>query len=656
MTFKKQILLIIVICLTAILFANSNPVLVEVGDTVITRDDLLNKIGTLSTMSTARFMTVEGQKQILEMMITEQLFYLKAVELGYDKLEEVLDAVVFHSIPVANMMYVEDVIAREYTFDPAAIEVFYNENLHFYTIPARVIIQHLQVEEDDVEAVLRDIANGVEFEEIIQNRSTNNSTKTNSGIVGNIRLTGFITGIGQDPILETHISEVTVDVEQIYGPFTTETGVHFFRKLEHIEAYIRPLEELRTEIEGIVRGRGESETYNQHIRSLYTKYDVVFDSSILETVPIFDLELSRRDDILVQSSRPNIQMTFAEALYILQSTTRREIIESIGNPSVQADLIREELDKKVLTEAALDAKIYETRKDMYEFEEVRLRVILSYFNNEEINKKIIITPEELLEFYENNKDMYTVPAYRNIREFVASDEKSAKTHHTAISRMLRRRQHDRIVEYINKESLKGGNGGFLEYIYNNNLIPSLGVDVVYNQKVFATKVGQLSDIFRNVDDEIVFFYVVSEAPARVRVLSEVENSLMNIIHRRRATVLFDELKEELAEYYTVTTHFDRLVPEMTPEELFSHAELLQRMGQVNDTFFLFDAIVNDFPDSEYAYRALFMKGFVASESEETINIAISAFEDLLEMFPDGEMNESAEFLLDMLKNGEIFEW
>ena len=655
MKIKNILILFFLITLTISIYAQNNVILVEIGDTVISTEDLLNKIDNLPAMNTARFRSIEGQKQILDMMITEQLFFLRAKELGYDQLEEVKNAIQYQSQPLATQIYVQELIAREYVFDPASVEAFYKENIHFYTVPARATIQHLQTTPESLEEVLNDIFAGDDFAAIIEKHSTNTTTKRNNGIITNIRLVGHIAGIGQDSELDLHITEAEVDQLHIYGPFETVTGIHFFRKLSWDDAIVRPFEELQNELEGIVRGQAEHRVYANHIQSLHEKYNVKFNEEALEFLNLHQIAVEQRDILIVESSHPDIRINLMEAANIIRYNSQREMMESLNNPVIQERLIREEMDKRTLTVAATDANIYETNKDSYAFQEVALRVILTYFNSKEIQEKIEVTDDELHEFYANNTDMYMVPAHRSIRQFVSNDDRSARNHHRDIARMLRRNQHDRIADYITTHSLAGINGGLLEFIYRNNIIPTVGVDENYNAKVFELKVGQLSDIFNNINDEIVFFYVVSETPTRVRPLSEVESSLRSIIHRRKATAALEEMKNELLEEYTVITHLDRIVTQITAEELFHAAEVAQRMGQTNECLLIFDAIIADFSGTEHAYRALFMKGFVASENQNTINQAIQAFQELIDNYPDGEMNDSAEVLLDMLKSGETID-
>ena len=657
--FKQFSLVLIALCFAGSLISQALPavtalgdtILVEIGSTYITNRDLVQKINTLPTMQVARFKTLDGQRQILEMMITEAVFYQKALELGIDQLPEVQNAIFISSQPVANDIYFENLLSRERAFDPRTVERFYYENIDLYTVPPRVMIQHLQTTQDGLEAVLEAFSNDEDFSEIIENHSTNQITAAQRGIIRNIRLNGFIAGIGQDPELDVHIAEAAVDLDRVYGPFETDTGIHFFRKLDLEPAIIRPFSEIASDLEVRLRGQWEHEIYSDHIAYLFDRYNVVFMTDLLEGINALFVPEEMKSTYIVQSSHPEVRMTLGDVERVLRNPAHREMSIDLTNTNIQQMLIRTDIDRRLLNAASMEANIFELYANRYEMQEVRMRVILSYYHNTEIVNKVEVSRDELLEYYENNTERYTVPANRSIRQFVSADERTARRHRNAISKMLnnRRDQTDKIVEYITNESLMGHNGGLLNYIYQNNIVPTVGVDEVYNRMIFEARIGRLSEIFRNVNDEVVFFYVTEEIPARVRPLSDVENSLMGILHRQKVNELFEQKQEELLNEFNVVTHFDRISHILTAEQLFNQAELTQRMGQIQETIHYFEQIASDYAGTEYAYRALFMKGFMATEHFEDKEIAIQAFRELLEKFPEGELNESARFMLDELE-------
>ena len=659
--FSKIVLLTFVILISAntAIFAQrkttqSKPavkdtILVEIKDANITTQDLRDKINSLPSMYRHRYKSVDGQKQILDMMITEQVFYKKALELGYDQNEDVKKAIHDGIKPIANQIYFEELVKKEVKFNPKDAEDHYNKNRASYSIAPKVTIQHLQIDEEDLTKVKSELNNNADFTEIIKTYSKNSHSAGQNGMIQNIRLNGFITGIGQDSQLDKHISDASIDQHLVHGPFITSTGIHFFKKLNYEPTIIRPFSEVKDEIETRLKAQKENQFYTEHIDKLQAKYKVKFHNELLNQYNVLSILPEQRDVVIAEGNHPEIKLTLGDIGQILRNAAANERMD-INNQSIRDNVIKREIESKVLYAAAQDTKIPEKFKNRTEIQQVYLGNVLNSWYRGEIMGKTEVTRDEILEYYAENTDKYTIPGSKNIRQFVAKDEKAAKKHHKAIARMLNRNQEDRIITLVRKESLNSDADGMLSNIYNNKIIPGLGIDETYNNKVFETKTGQLSDIFRNKDNQVVFFYVVEEIEEKVRPLAEVENSLQSIIQRRKANELFEQTKEILLVEYNVVKHLDRIVSAITPEELFTLAEQAQKKFSFGEAIFYFDQIISDYENSDHAYKAMFMKAFVTAEDLKDKAKAIDVFEELLSKYPNGDLNESAEFMLEALKS------
>jgi TolA-binding protein len=52
------------------------------------------------------------------------------------------------------------------------------------------------------------------------------------------------------------------------------------------------------------------------------------------------------------------------------------------------------------------------------------------------------------------------------------------------------------------------------------------------------------------------------------------------------------------------------------------------------------------------YKAMFMKGFLFAEELKDTEKAIALFEEFLTLYPEGDLSESAQYMLSSLKNKE----
>jgi len=146
----------------------ADTILVEFAGKTITTRDLRNKLETFPAGQRERFKTVNGQKQVLEMMITEEIFYKKALELGIDQREDVQQAIREGIKPVARNIYLQQLMDRDINITSQDIERHYNENIESFTTPPFVTIQHLSADSENVEEINTEIANGTELVQLIE--------------------------------------------------------------------------------------------------------------------------------------------------------------------------------------------------------------------------------------------------------------------------------------------------------------------------------------------------------------------------------------------------------------------------------------------------------------------------------------------------------
>jgi len=636
--------------------ASEDTVLVRYGNTTITTRELRDKINSLPQIERHRFKTVEGQKNLLDMMLTERIVFKRAMELGIDQREEVINAFRLGTRSIVNRIYFEELFAQEYSLDLGQLERHFRENRALYSTPARVTIQHLQVDRDDLPSVQEALSRGTDvtqfietdFSQLIRNYTTNPFSSLHNGFIRGIRLDGSIPGIGVDLLLENYIANAIVDADIIHGPFETNTGIHFFKKLEHVPTVYQTFSEVRDEIETRLRAEGEREFYTSLIQRLRTRYNVVVLGDIVEGMRYFVIPPSIADTELLWGNNPEISMTLGEFGRVMGNIISPRALEEEDRIAIRR-FLTQEVESRILNVAALEANILENHKDRDDIQQILLFAVLNGFMLAEVHERIEVTHEEIVQLYETYTEYNTIPAFRNIRQFVAPDERTARRHHRNIRRMLRRNQEHDIAVLTRQESLAGAADGVILNIHRDGIIPGLGTDIVYNEKVFTANVGVLSDMFRNVNDQVVFFYVIREEPERVRPLSHIADVIASRIHREKARELFAQTKEDLFTEHGVVKYLDRLTNMATPEALFLLAEEALFRQDISEAMLFLDQIIYIFADSKHEHNALFMKAFITYDKLEDRGRAIKLFEEFLSRNTIDELSESAEFILDALK-------
>ncbi|MCL1826590.1 MAG: hypothetical protein FWG20_00970, partial [Candidatus Cloacimonetes bacterium] len=349
---------------------DSDPILVEIKGYDIMTSDLLKKIENLPTLNQSRFKSVEGQHQILDMMVTEQVFLKNADELGIKQLEEVKEAIHLALRPVANEIHYAELLDKEPAVTAAEIKKNYNDNIQNFTIPPKITIQHLQIDSEEL-SVISEMAKSehADFVAMIREHSKNPQTAASLGLIRNIRLNGNIVGIGNDPKLEGYIDKATVSEEVIHGPFTTETGIHFFKKIEHEPAIVRPFEDVALDIESRLTSAKDQEFYAKYMDSQYKKYAVVTHKDLIPE-NIYEVSSSEMQVVITEGKHPDIRFTLGEYLAALRSAMQER--EDIDQPHVRERILKREVDSRVMYAAAQDAKVLERKKDDYQMQQTTI--------------------------------------------------------------------------------------------------------------------------------------------------------------------------------------------------------------------------------------------------------------------------------------------
>ncbi|MCL2063531.1 MAG: peptidylprolyl isomerase [Candidatus Cloacimonetes bacterium] len=605
-------------------------VLVEMNDFQITSRDLFERINSLPPQSRPHFRTIEGQKRMLEIMINENTFYQRALELGIDQNRFVQNTIFNNSKTSAVEVYIDEALREELNFNPASIEIYFHENIDFSSPVPRAMLQYIPADRELIEEIDNSFLENPSDMLVIERD-------------GNIRNS---------------------------EPFTSEARIHFFRKNDFERAITRPFSELRDEIEDDIIRQKEQELYQTHINNLTERYGIVQDYELLKKLGVRAFRLpglhggtehlnvasimapeGMADTIAIQSFHPELRLTLGDIEDVfLNAASRDMLLNEFDTPEWRETLLNEEINRRLIDFATEEANIFETRQYRPELRQVRHDTIVNFFKDIEINNNIVITREELFEYYQNNPEGLTIPEERLFRQFVAVEQRTARRHHREISRMFRRNQHDLVPDYITRESLMGHNGGLLDIKYGDIVVPTVGPDEYYSNKIFESEKGQLSQVFKNINDYYVFFFVTEIIPEHKRPFSDVENRFRGIVYRQKAEELTNQKQDELKEFYNVVLHEDRIIGVITASELFLYAEIARRMGRIEDTMLFLDYIINDFEGTEYAYDALFMKGFMASIELNNEDLAIQTFQNIIEKYQEGDLNEAAIFILETLQN------
>jgi hypothetical protein len=306
---------------------NDADILAEYDGGVITRADIMQKIDALQPQVQGRYKTTEGQLQVLDITVAENLFYKKALELGIDQNPQVLQRVQ----AAEKQFFVQEYYRRmvsEMTdvTEEMKLDYYNNNRILYYTLPY-ITIDYIQTaSEAQAVQALALLGLGTSFSAVSDSLNLNTYAKGLEGRIRNIRLNGNIPGVGNDPALEDLIRNAEVGESNFVGPNQTVTGWSVFRVVELIPGEQRTYEQVYEELEQRVRPTAERANLDRIMAGLKTKYAVEVDSTNLaklnfrapdETIPFQDL-------VVVRSNNEEVQLTIGDLLTAYGMTSPQE--------------------------------------------------------------------------------------------------------------------------------------------------------------------------------------------------------------------------------------------------------------------------------------------------------------------------------------------
>ena len=626
-------------------------ILAEYDGGMITKQDLDKRIGKIPPQSQGRFKTIDGQTQILDMMAVEEIFYRKALDMNM-----LTDAVVIERINAAKKQllineYYKRNVTDKVNLTEADKQAFYEENKKDFYVQPYITIMYLQpADEAEAQKAMAELQKGATFESVSDKYSINTYAKGLKGKVKNIRLNGYLPGIGNDDELDAIIANAPVDSMALIGPQQTSTGWSIIKVMDKVEGRQRPYLECEAEVDQRLRPKKEAERLEQIIDRHKLTYQVRIDTLTVSQINLREPHNNQAlEEInLVSATDPSLAMTVKDLLDKFNKMSPQEQMMYIkGGGAMQ--MVNQELQRNLMYLDALKDKSY----DQYlsgneEFVQSQRYYVLQETYKKLVAEQVSVTPEAAREYYENNLETYTTPPYRQIQAVWSKDMKSAQKAHKKFVAAAKKNNQKALDKVIQQYSLKP-NQAIIDNNYNNGVVTGMGPDQNLSKLIWSTEVGKVSPITTNAKGEVLFFRVVRETPATVTSFTEAEPRIMGQLKRELEKTKMEEVTEQLNTQYAMKKYPEKLVIKLSAEELFDLADNSARQRKFKDATIYYDQIIQFYPNGSDDYKASFMKAFLISEEVGNKELGLQLFKEFLVKYPTGELNESAQYMIDELE-------
>lgn len=245
---------------------STNKVLAIVEGKEITQENLDFILKNIDPQQAMQFYSEDGQERLLEELINQELFYLDALEKGFDQDETYKKDVERVTADILKQ-YALVKLFSTINIDEKEIEEYYNLHKNLFKIKDSVSACHILVEEkEEADTILKEINAGLEFEEAAKKYSKCPSSSKGGDL-------GFFSEGQMVPPFEQ--AAFNMQVGEISQPIQTQFGYHLIKVNDKKAAGFRPLdEEVKEQIKNVLTSKKQNELYINKSEELRNKYEI----------------------------------------------------------------------------------------------------------------------------------------------------------------------------------------------------------------------------------------------------------------------------------------------------------------------------------------------------------------------------------------------
>lgn len=245
---------------------NENKVLAIVNGKEITQDIVNQFLNNLGPQMAMQFQSPEGMKRVVNELISQEMFYLDAIEKEMDKEEDFIKELDRVKEGLVKQ-YAVNKILSDISVTDEEVEAYYNENKEMFKKPETVVAGHILIDsEEKAGDILEEIKGGLSFEDAAVKYSSCPS-KDQGGSLGEF-------GRGQ-MVPEFETAAFSMEVDTISEPVKSEFGYHIIKLISKNEEQESSFDEVKDKLSQQILGMKQQEVYVGKSNELKEKYQVV---------------------------------------------------------------------------------------------------------------------------------------------------------------------------------------------------------------------------------------------------------------------------------------------------------------------------------------------------------------------------------------------
>ncbi len=514
-------------------------VLATVGDTRITRADLMREIETFKGNGGDRAPDLDSREnklKFLQQLVEVTLLEKKAAEAKTAEKPELEGQIRENSIALLASAYL-----RKVRGDPqvgkADVDAFYQKNKdRFSTGPSYHLFQLTVETPEAAEAARKELEAKKSFAEVATARSVD-TFKSSGGD------RGFVALGEMHPMVSAAVSSLAVD--QVSGPLKGDDGKLMLVKYsEKKEGTVRPLDEVSASIEKELKDQKLQEALETRLGELEKEFAFKMDEKAAEILrqPEIKPEDAQKPLFTIGTETITIEALMPE-LERIPPFIRPAILGGEGLQDFLKQFCHRELIKRYVSRN-YDALAKEFPNVM---RDARRRVSLKAFLDEKVGNVVTVSDEEIKDFYSKNLGEFAQPEQVRAHHILVDTEEKAKD-------LLERLGKNEKFEDLAKAESKcpsGKEGGDLGFFGKGQMVPE------FDQVAQTAEIGK---VVGPVKTQFGFHLVrVDERkPAGTTPLEEVKDQIRSRLLPQKQRAAFEKLLEDLKKEFPVKESFEKL--------------------------------------------------------------------------------------------------
>lgn len=242
-----------------------NKVLATVGGREVTEQDFNMLLNSLNPQQAMQFKSEEGRNQLIQELVSQELFYLDAVKSGLDKDE----------VYIKEAKKMQDNILKQFAIHNLLKDIkvtegdlldYYNGHKDMFKQSESVKASHILIEDEaKANEIVEEINAGLSFEDAAEKYSTCPSNANGGDL-------GYFTKGRMVPEFEAVAFEM--EVGEISAPVKTQFGYHIIKVVDKKEEAIQPFDEVKSQLSQQLMAMKQQEAYLNKVDELKKEYEV----------------------------------------------------------------------------------------------------------------------------------------------------------------------------------------------------------------------------------------------------------------------------------------------------------------------------------------------------------------------------------------------